>query len=671
MSCKCSFCFRVATKERRKSQLLSQVHRNKICERCFRPNLTRSPTVISNYHNPSKQAHLLEALYKLVNKNAVEPVANQNSLGFYNRLFLVPKPNKRWRPILDLSTLNTFLNTESFKMETPETIRTSLQTGEWFTSIDFKDAYFHIPIHSQSRKYMRFHVQGRSYQFKALPFGLSTAPMEFTVVAKEVKLMALQRGIRIHQYLDDWLVRATSHQSCLQHTQTLVGWLVNKEKSELDLKQVFNFVGYQFDLKEGRVRPTPEHWQTLIDKIQTILSGPVCPVRQFMSLIGLLTATEKQVHLGRLHMRPIQWHLKNNWRLPESLEKVIPVPRSLHPHLRRWLEESNVLPGQPLHPLKHALQIFTDASKEGWAAHLNERTARGTWSLPESKLHINHLELKAVFLALKEFQDLCCNNIVLVATDNTTVVAYINKEGGDEIGLPVCPTVEDPVLVHQETGNSQSMSHPWLAERDSRQAIQTWPDHLNGVVPSPRGFPSYMLPVAPSGPFCHQIQHQTATVCVTGPTQSVMGGSGPICLPTSSHLGQSGGEVTRLPMQQNYPDCTRVAQHALVLGSSGNVQSDPTGSAQSGISTIQPDPAQEPVKPEPTCLAPRATAIKEQGFRQWQHELRLLKEDQPDLSMRVSGPFLKSGASVIRWTSGKFISYGTELNPLFLFSEQV
>ena len=164
-------------------------------------------------------------------------------------------------------------------------------------------------------------------------------------------------------------------------------------------------------------------------------------------------------------------------------------------------------------------------------------------------------------------------------------------------------------------------------ERDSRQAIQTWPNHSNGMVSSLRGVKSYMLPVAPApgGSVCHQIQ-QTATVCVTGPrspgmdsgcTQSVMGGSGPICLPTSSHLGQSGGEVTRLPMQQNYSGCTRVAQHALVLGSSGNVQSGPTVSAQpaqSGVSTIQPDPAQELVKPEPTCLAPRATAIKEQGF---------------------------------------------------------
>ena len=66
-----------------------------------------------------------------------------------------------------------------------------------------------------------------------------------------------------------------------------------------------------------------------------------------------------------------QWHLENNWRIPESLGKVIPIPRSLHPHLRWSLEESNVLPGQPLHPLKHALQILTDASKEGLGTHLN------------------------------------------------------------------------------------------------------------------------------------------------------------------------------------------------------------------------------------------------------------------------------------------------------------
>ena len=144
--------------------------------------------------------------------------------------------------VVDLSNLNQFLKAQKFKMETPETIRTSLQQGEWVTSIYFKDAYFHIPIQEQSRKYLRFHVQGQTYQFKAPPFGLSTALLEFIVVAKEVKLMAIHKGIRIHQYLDDWLMSARSHQTCLQHTQVLVkmcrqlGWLVNLEKSELEPK---------------------------------------------------------------------------------------------------------------------------------------------------------------------------------------------------------------------------------------------------------------------------------------------------------------------------------------------------------------------------------------------------------------------------------------------------
>ena len=271
----------------------------------FRPHLTRSPTVISNYHNPTKQSFLLEALYQLINKNAVEPVENQNSLGFYNRLFGTqtqqpvetdprpehlehpfehrdvqdgnPRDNKNLPPSRGVGHIHRFQ-----RSILPHTISQSVQE-----------------VHALS-------PPGSVLPVQALPFGLSTAPMEFTVVAKEVKLVAFQKGIRIHQYLDDWLVRASTHHTCLQHTQTLVtlceelGWLVNKEKSELVPKQVFNFVGYQFDLKEGKVRPTEERWQALTHKIRSILSDPLCPVRQFMSLIGLLTATEKQVHLGRL-----------------------------------------------------------------------------------------------------------------------------------------------------------------------------------------------------------------------------------------------------------------------------------------------------------------------------------------------------------------------------------
>ena len=109
---------------------------------------------------------------------------------------------------------------------------------------------------------------------------------------------------------------------------------------------------------------------------------------------------------------------------------MIPIPRSFHPHLKWWFQKEYVLQGQLLHCLSNALQTYTDKSKEGLSGHAGKHTSWETWSLPESKLHVNYLELKAVLLVPKGFQDLCSNKIELIATDNTTVVAYINKECG-------------------------------------------------------------------------------------------------------------------------------------------------------------------------------------------------------------------------------------------------
>ena len=373
-----------------------------------------------------------------MNTIAVEPVANQNSLGFYNWLFLVPKPNNRWRPILDLSTLNTFLNTESFKMETQETIRTSLQVGEWVTSIDFKDTYFHIPQSVQ--EVHAFSHPGPVLPVKALPFGLSTALMEFTVVAKEVKLMALQRGIRIHQYLDDWLVRATFHQICLQHTQTLValcrelGWLVNKEKSELVPK-----TGFQ--LRRLPVRPQggqgQTHTRALADLNRQDIVNSV-----WSSVPGLaLHVPHRAPHSHRkaspprstsyeTHIVALEEQLESTRiiRKGDTHSQIAPPPPKVVDGGKQCAFRSTITPTKT-----YSADIYRRI-KRRVGCSLKRAHSRGTWSLPESKLHINHLELKAVFLALKEFQDLCSNNIVLVATDNTTVVAYINKEGGMKSG---------------------------------------------------------------------------------------------------------------------------------------------------------------------------------------------------------------------------------------------
>ena len=207
--------------------------------------------------------------------------------------------------------------------------------------------------------------------------------------------------------------------------------------------------------------------------------------------------------------------------------------------------------------------------------------------------------------------------------------SVLHKQGGrNEVGPSVCPTLENLDVVFQEISDFKGPTHPRPTECSGRQAIQTRPDHSDRMVPPSRDFSDSMQQVAPTTdrPFCYEVQQQVTSVCVTSArspghcsrlTQSAMGGSGRIYLPTSSHLGQSGGEAAKLPLQKIDSYCPGMAQHALVLGPSGNVQPDPFDSAPSAEPVdpaLQSDPSQKSDKPKPSCMAPRATAIKEQGI---------------------------------------------------------
>ena len=135
------------------------------------------PLELRSNNEPSD---FLQTVEKLLDSQAIEGMKDTSSLDYYSRLFLIPKPNGSFRPIIDLMKLNLFLDVPSFKMETLFSIIAALQPQEWITKIDLKDAYLHILVHVNIPKYFRFVTAGKTYQFRVLPFGLSTAPREFT-----------------------------------------------------------------------------------------------------------------------------------------------------------------------------------------------------------------------------------------------------------------------------------------------------------------------------------------------------------------------------------------------------------------------------------------------------------------------------------------------------------
>ena len=164
--------------------------------------------------------------------------------------------------MIDLSHLNDFVQLTPFKMETVASVLLSVREGDFLASLDLKDAHFQIPIHGSSRKLLRFMSEGTVYQFKALCFGLSTAPQVFTRVFAAVSAWAHSRGIRLLRYLDDWLVLSSSEKKAKESIRELLsfcrtlGIVINEKKSDLVPSQSAKYLGMTIDTGAGKVFPS-------------------------------------------------------------------------------------------------------------------------------------------------------------------------------------------------------------------------------------------------------------------------------------------------------------------------------------------------------------------------------------------------------------------------------
>ena len=187
-----------------------------------------------------------------------------------------------------------------------------------------------------------------------------------------------------------------------------------------------------------------------------------------------------------------------------------------------------------------------------------------------------------------------------------------------------------PVLVQSETGSPKGQTYPWSSECDCRQAVSSRPSHSDGMVTSPGGLrpPGSDLTPSPSGHVCNKVQLQASPVRVSssgpqcmgsGRTNSLLGKPGHVCFSPSIVTGQGGQQTVGPSLQESDPNSYGLAQHAMVLGPGGthSVVSDsslPTQSCRPSDTAIQQGASQESDQSKPTRLAPRAEAIKEQGF---------------------------------------------------------
>ena len=121
------------------------------------PPLSDTPIILDSYSPHSIKGRALEEEIQALRSKGLMESASP-SPGYYSCMFVVTKASGGRRLIIDLSTLNLSVVVS----KTAQSVLLSVWRNDWMVSIDLKDAYLQIPIHPQSRRFLRFTAGGRA-----------------------------------------------------------------------------------------------------------------------------------------------------------------------------------------------------------------------------------------------------------------------------------------------------------------------------------------------------------------------------------------------------------------------------------------------------------------------------------------------------------------------------
>ena len=270
----------------------------------------------------------------------------------------------------------------------------------------------------------------------SLAFGLNVAPYVFTKILKPAMSYSRLRGYRSVIYLDDILCIGDSEMSCRDNVNATVKllkslrFLLQKRKCDLVPSVKKEYLGLLYDSSQMAITLPDSKKEKVFETVTKFSQLSQCKIKQFASFVGLIESCCRASQYGRIHTKDFEREKflallinDNNYDANMSIKK------SLQPSFDWWKANIWTL-SKPIGTESYDHVLFTDSSLTGWGAFCENKRTNGFWSAYERKLHINYLELKAAFLALKCFAKNWSNCKLLLRIDNTTALAYVNKMGG-------------------------------------------------------------------------------------------------------------------------------------------------------------------------------------------------------------------------------------------------
>lgn len=226
-------------------------------------------------------------------------------------IFIRPKKDGSHRVILNLKNLNKSIVYRHFKMDTLKSAINLMKPNCYMASLDWKDAYYSVPVAAEFQKYLKFKWRGSLYQFTCLAQGLSPAPRVFTKLTKPIYSHLRKMGHVNSAFIDDsFLMEDTVSDTRRNVMDTMevvrsAGFVIHPRKSVFEPFQTLVYLGFILNSKDMTVKITPERVSKLRETAIKILNSDRTTIRQVAELVGLMVSSFHGVAHGPLFYRLI------------------------------------------------------------------------------------------------------------------------------------------------------------------------------------------------------------------------------------------------------------------------------------------------------------------------------------------------------------------------------
>ena len=321
---------------------------------------------------------------------------------YISNIFTRPKKSPgKVRVILNSRPLNQHLTYHKFKMDTVHTGCTLLKQNCYMASLDLQDAYYSVPVHPSSQKFLKFFCKGQLFSFTCLPMGLATAPRVFTKLLKPVFAKLRQMGHLSSIYIDDVFLLGDTYELCganvcdTENVLIDLGFYVQRQKSVRIPTKILTHFRYVFNTDRVTVALTQEKIAKLTNLVHAMLEPNQRTSRQVTELIGMFISYSVSMEYGAMHLyRSLEVDkiraVRANYG---SFDARMTLSQDVN--MNWWLQKEasgsrKLRRGAPM------LVLTTDASKEGWGGLRTENehsvATGGRWS--EEKKRFTSMCLK-------------------------------------------------------------------------------------------------------------------------------------------------------------------------------------------------------------------------------------------------------------------------------------